>query len=506
MPYTNAGVQGTRAYLRSAKSNPKRYALKATATIAMPMAMVAMWNYSDDEREKIINDISDFDKQANFIIVTPWAKKNEEGKWEGLVKIPKPPGISSLTYPIEQTIAWSKGNDPLGFKDMTSAVLGFGSPLGENLNSAASTLTPQAIKPLAEVAINRNIFTGRDIVPFYMKNKPANEQAYKYTSGTARGVGSAINSSPLNIEHLVRGYGGEVGLQGLNAIDNALNKAGVIPEEQIGGRSIPAGFSRRFTEAYDKPDSQLDKGSTTGNLKQAKGDTVGITDKTKKDSSGKYVTRDKYDAILNAYEKSDGQLKNIQKYDSKELSGTIKSVADEAKKDFESLGLPTDKIKFDSTTARDYASYKKSVEGKSETLANKAFSEFASKAYKSQLKGAAKDFYKFSDVSDDNLRTAYSNNEISKQEMDQIIEMDNILTEAGLQPYSFVGKALRSELGYGQVASGSKSSGSKKTSSRKGGSKKQAKAYQFFGGATGTTINPSSFNKSLRQLLNQALA
>jgi hypothetical protein len=461
MPYTNAGVQGTRAYLRSAITNPKRYAIKASATIVTPMVMISLWNYGDDEREKIINDISDFEKQSNFIIVTPWAKKNEEGKWEGLVKIPKPPGISALTYPIEQTIAYAHGNDPVALNDITKAILGFGSPLGDNLNSAASTVTPQAIKPLAEVAINRNIFTGRDIVPFYMKDKPTNEQAYSYTSGTARGVGNVANTSPLNIEHLIRGYGGEVGLQGLNAIDFTLNKAGLIPEEQIGGRSIPAGFSRRFTEAYDNPDSTLDNGSTANKTIQAKGDVVSITDKTEKDSSGKYKTRDKYDAIINAYEGGKFE-KNVQKYDDKELRKAISDVSTEAKKEFETYGLPTiNGIKFDSRLARNYASYKKGLEGKDELSASKATQSFFKDTYKSTLDDISKSFYT---LGDSDMLKELQNGTITKAQMDKIIEVDNVLTSSGLQQYAQVGKTLRNQLGYGQIAvssSKTKSKGSK---------------------------------------------
>jgi hypothetical protein len=464
MPYTNAGVQGTRAYLRSAKANPKRYALKASATILTPMVMVALWNYGDDEREKIINDVSDFEKQSNFIIVTPWAKKNEEGKWEGLAKIPKPPGISALTYPIEQTIAWAKGNDPIALGDITKAVLGFASPLGDNLNSAASTVTPQALKPLAEIATNRNIFTGRDIVPFYMKKKPTKEQAFSYTSGTARGIGKVINTSPLNIEHLIRGYGGEVGLQGLNAIDNVLNKVGVLPKEQIGGRSIPSGFVRRFTEAYDKPNSTLDKGSTTNKTVQSKGDVISITDRTEKDSSGKYKTRDKYDAILDVY--SGDVAKNINSYDSNEIKKAISDVSGEAKKLFTDSNLPTDGLRFDSRLAREYASFRKSIEGKNELEQIRKTQYFVKDTYKSTLDDVSKTFYT---LGDDDMRAELQKGTISKGQMDKVVALDDMLTEKGLQSYYQVGKRLRYELGYAGGTLATSRTGRRRRSGRKGG-------------------------------------
>ena len=273
LPYTNAGVQGTRSTLRAAKNNPARYATKAGAMLVLPTIMTTLWNTADEERKAIYDDISEFEKQSSTIIITPWAKKSEDGKWQGIVKIPKPPGISALMYPVEKGVASMKDLDPVTFGDITKGILGFGSPLGDNTKSAISTITPQAIKPAVETTLNRNLFTGRDIVPYFLKNKPTNEQAYSNTSGTARLIGGATNTSPLNIEHLLKGYTGELGLQGLNAVDNALAKTGLIPKEQIGGRSVPRGFTRRFSEAYDVgKNSKIADGAKTGDIKSSNAD------------------------------------------------------------------------------------------------------------------------------------------------------------------------------------------------------------------------------------------
>jgi hypothetical protein len=85
---------------------------------------------------------------------------------------------------------------------------------------------------------------------------------------------------------------------------------------------------------------------------------IAITDKTEKDSSGKFVTRDKYDAVINSYTKTDGGLDNIQKYDNKELSGAVKDVANEAVDYLKQVGVTS--IKADSKLATLYAKYKKS--------------------------------------------------------------------------------------------------------------------------------------------------
>ena len=306
LPYTNAGVQGTRSTLRAAKNNPARYATKAGAMLVMPTIMTALWNTEDEERKKIYDDISENDKQASFIVITPWAKKNEEGKWEGILKIPKPPGISALLYPVEKGVASMNGLDPVGYKDLVKGVLGFASPLGDNLNAAVSTVTPQAIKPAVEATINKNLFTNRDIVPYWLKDKSANEQTYEGTSGTARKISGLLGISPIKAEHMIRGYGGELGLQALNASDNLLNKAGLIPEEQIGGISIPAGFKKRFTEAYDKPGSTVERGTGTGTS------TTSV-------KAIKTASKDKQNALKASLSPDDYDISNMTKAEKKQV-------------------------------------------------------------------------------------------------------------------------------------------------------------------------------------------
>lgn len=305
LPYTNAGAQGTRSTLRAAKNNPVGYALKAGAMLVMPAIMTTLWNTDDEERKKIYDDISENDKQANFIVVTPWATKNEEGKWQGIVKIPKPPGISALIYPVEKGVASMKGSDPVAFKDIVKGVLGFGSPLGDNLNAAVSTMTPQALKPAAESIINKNLFTGRDIVPYWLNKKPANEQVYEGSSGTARAIGKATGISPIKVEHMIRGYGGEMGLQFLNASDNVLAKAGVIPEEQIGGISVPAGFKKRFTEAYDKPKSKVK--------------STGSSDSSSKITEINQKTVDKNNALKESLSADDYEISKMTKEEKRQV-------------------------------------------------------------------------------------------------------------------------------------------------------------------------------------------
>ena len=75
---------------------------------------------------------------------------------------------------------------------------------------------------------------------------PAEQISYD-TSASLIKVGEKLNLSPAKLQNYVRSYTGEVGLQVLNAVDTAMNKAGIIPEDKIGGVSIAESILDRFT-------------------------------------------------------------------------------------------------------------------------------------------------------------------------------------------------------------------------------------------------------------------
>jgi hypothetical protein len=240
---------------------------------------------------------------------------------------------------------------------------------------------------------------------------------------------------------------------------------------------------------------------------------VAVSDKTEKNDKGEYVARDKYDTILNAYEKSDSKhglkvkentLGNIQNYDNAELKKAIKDVADEGKKSFTDQGLPFfDDMKADSTFARDYASFRKGLDGKDPLKVRENTKGFFKETYKNQLDEVSKTFYS---LGDDEMRYELSNGTISKEQMDKLVAMDNLLTTEGLQDYMQIGKELREDLGYGVVEIGSGASKyatkAKSKSTAKAGSKKASKFDYSKMFAFGTPA--TSVNKSLRALLEDA--
>lgn len=195
-------------------------------------------------------------------------------------------------------------------------------------------------------------------------------------------LGSKYIPSDRRASMAVGAFGGPavgIAVQGVGAISEAIQRKNTPKDEsRLDGKLVVANSGEDYTDLTQlarfglsqvpavgtpiknrllpyKKESEADTGKTES--ARPKGQ-VAVTDKSEKDSSGDYTSRDKYDSILNAYEKSDGELKNIQKYDNAELKKAISDVKSEIDNELKTLGLPA--VKSDSKLAREYASYKKS--------------------------------------------------------------------------------------------------------------------------------------------------
>jgi hypothetical protein len=248
MLYLNARIQGTRTLLRNLQERPVATATKIALAGATPVAVITAWNLSSPDRKAAYEDISEYEKENNMIIIPPNPTKDEDGKWN-VIKIPMSQEITGLMGLVRRPIEDMHGLDPVGFEDFANSALGTLSPLGKSRQEIVSNLTPQAIKPSLEVTMNKNLFTGRPIVPYSLEKLPPKDQYRDWTSGTARLLGEQMNMSPLKVESWIKSTFGSVGSQLINVVDTALAKAGVIPEDQIGGTNTLDAIAARFSKA-----------------------------------------------------------------------------------------------------------------------------------------------------------------------------------------------------------------------------------------------------------------
>ncbi len=213
IPFFNASFQGTRSFIRAAKQNPIQTGAKLTTSLFLPMAATTLWNTSDPARNKIYQDIQESDKEKNLIIIPDGATKDASGNY-GVIKIPLPPALSSLTNLVRRGIEQSQGGNPVQAKEVFDSLFAAATPFDSSTpTKLAGSLVPQAVKPLVETATNTNLYTGNKIIPDSMKNLPPDQQVKPNTSPIARIIGGAIGQSPLNVQDFANTALGGVGSQ-----------------------------------------------------------------------------------------------------------------------------------------------------------------------------------------------------------------------------------------------------------------------------------------------------
>lgn len=214
IPFFNAGIQGARSFMRAAQQRPGQTAAKTAISLFMPMTAATLWNTTDPARRKVYEDIPDYEKQSNIILIPDNPTQDEQGRWN-VIKIPMPPGLSNLASIVRNGIEQTVGVDELRAKDvLTNLIAGTTSLDISSGNKIFSTFTPQILKPGLETLTNTNLYTGKPIVPYSMKDLPPEAQKKEGTSPLAIAIGKVMKTSPLLVENYIKtslgGVGGQV--------------------------------------------------------------------------------------------------------------------------------------------------------------------------------------------------------------------------------------------------------------------------------------------------------
>jgi len=263
IPYFNAGIQGTRLLGRRFGEAPVATSLKTLGLVALPMTGLTLYNMADEKRKAVYDNISDYEKENNLIIVLPNAEQKEDGSYDGVIKVPLQPGLVNLAQPFRmQAENFASKSNQNEVAQMAQQFFGaFAGPVETgSIRGAAGSAIPQVVKPFVQQGMNQDLFTGKEIVPDYVNEATkANgdpvaekDKAYDFTSGTARAIGGKLGVSPLRVEKFIKDTTAKTGLYALNTADNALAKLGKIPQEQIGGISVKDDIVRRFARAQGK--------------------------------------------------------------------------------------------------------------------------------------------------------------------------------------------------------------------------------------------------------------
>lgn len=213
VPFLNARLQGTLNILNSAKSNPGRFALISSGMIGAPLTATYMWNTANFP--DVWQDIAQFEKDNNFIFITG-REKDEQGRWLNVHKIPKGDVGRILGNPLETFYEYLRGVDP-DFSNIAMKVLDDVSPVGFSARTLSNVLPP-FMKAAAEYQTNKNLFTGRDIVPLRLQKASSAEQYTDKTAPIAIQVGKLLNISPMKVETAIGTMFGGLGKQVLDPL------------------------------------------------------------------------------------------------------------------------------------------------------------------------------------------------------------------------------------------------------------------------------------------------
>lgn len=299
IPYVNAGIQGQRIFLRRFKENPGRYAVKTFVGIGAPAFALSAYAYGTEDNKKVMDDLPDYEKDANLIVPIDPKYNEEENRWEGVVKIPIPPQYLPMFRQIRKAVSGE-----LDVKELVGAMTEQMTTI--NPTDPVNTLNeyiPQAVKLMAEPMTNTNFYTKDKIVPDSMKNLDPREQSNSGTSITADTIGDAFNLSPLQLDNVYRTATAGAGQNLLNVVDWVLKNSGVVDtDKDPKGRPLLDSVTGRFVgpkgtsdgqDYYASLDEAMKKNKLSGydlnvfnavNSQKYKGDTSVVEGKNEQDA------------------------------------------------------------------------------------------------------------------------------------------------------------------------------------------------------------------------------
>jgi hypothetical protein len=236
VPFLNARLQGLYRLQREVfekdgsqafnAPQTKRFALRAILGVTLP-SLVLWWLYHDDERYKALPE---WLKLSHWVILGPGDKA---------FLIPKPFEVGALFATVpEQTLQQLGERNGPKYADAMGYLLA---------NAFGLNPTPQAVKPLVDVASNRS-WSGAPIVPESLQEVSAAEQFAPFTSETLIRAGRMFDVSPAKLEYLTRGYFGTLGQYALSASDALLDpslETGAKPADSLADDYV----IRRFVRA-----------------------------------------------------------------------------------------------------------------------------------------------------------------------------------------------------------------------------------------------------------------
>ena len=217
--YLNAGLQGTLLPLRAVRDGrAARYGLTG---FAMAQLGIYAWNRQFPEYA----DVPLFDKYTKGLIMLPSRKVDDRGNPEPRYIAIILREFTAISAPLLYLLARTDETAPEAVGEFLGAMLPSINPFGQIVGGGLPVPTYLG-ETLTEMALNKDVFRDRDIVPVDLQGKPAEEQFDEFNSETSKRVGAFLGFSPKKLDHLMRvGLGWDI----ISAVDRGI--AFVDPQE-----------------------------------------------------------------------------------------------------------------------------------------------------------------------------------------------------------------------------------------------------------------------------------
>lgn len=207
VPFMNARLQGMYKLGRGAKEDPQRFATVLGATALMSLGLLAAYHDDDDWKKR-----PDWDRNNYW-----WFKFGDTA-----YRIPKPFEIGAIATLAERSAEYIFDQEMTGKRFREQILKLTGDQLSMNP-------IPQAVKPILDIYANKDSFRGTQIESDSMEKLRPEYRFNDKTSMAARGISTAGNTalnpmginfmSPVQVDHLLRGYFGWLGTFAVQASD-----------------------------------------------------------------------------------------------------------------------------------------------------------------------------------------------------------------------------------------------------------------------------------------------
>lgn len=260
--FSNAMFQDASKFGRAMKKSPFKTTVKGMAYLTAP----TLYYHAKFANDEDYQSLPEWEK-AVFVHVG----KTESGKF---IRIPIPPGILGMTFsylPKKMADHFFR-DDPNAIRELAEEMVDQSPlryvpmPAGINsLQDATLNASPDILRPLLELGMNRSAFFDRPIMSERYKRLPPAERKSDRTTNIAKaiaGIGNAagMGIAPIAVDHLIAGYGSSLGrgaaeltgYERLNKMPKTMEEDGIFkfwgPRRFLSG--LPVGFSSQPVQDF----------------------------------------------------------------------------------------------------------------------------------------------------------------------------------------------------------------------------------------------------------------